>query len=97
MVQFDQIAKAFKDNFSASMAAAMIMAIMALSGYIVRLHEQVNHIGQARLQAQLDCSHEVLKCEQMWRHKVDSLLRQEMAKTQRQVDELNAILKKVKK
>lgn len=97
MLGFNDLLKGFKSNFSASMAAAMVLAIMALSGYIVSLHQKLDTNAAKTLNAQINCAKEVLECEKYWRNKIDSLQREETQKTLKQVDELNAILKQVKK
>lgn len=96
MVQFTDLAKAFKDNFSASIAAVMVFAIFGLSGYIVQLQERMDNIGAERLSFQIKCAQEVAMCEQYWRSRMDSLQLEELEKTKRQVDELNKLLKQVK-
>lgn len=97
MLGFNDLLKGFEKNFSAAMAAAMVLAIMALAGYIISLHAKLDRIGAERLQAQIDCSKQVLECEKYWQGQFEVLKRQELEKTQRQVDELNQILKQVKK
>jgi hypothetical protein len=49
------------------------------------------------LDAQVKCSEEVLKCEQFWRERMEEVRRQELEKTQQQVNELNQLLKQMKK
>jgi hypothetical protein len=97
MVQFNDLAKAFKDNFSASIAAVMVFAIFGLSGYVVQLQSKIDSVGAERLTFQVKCSEEVARCEQYWRHRMDSLQMAELEKTKRQVDELNNLLKQIKK
>ena len=97
MLGFNDLLKGFKENFSAAMAAAMVLAIIALAGYIISLHSKLDRIGAERLQAQIDCSKQVLECEKYWQGQFEALERQELEKTQRHVDELNQILKQVKK
>lgn len=97
MLGFNDLLKGFKENFSAAMAAAMVLAIIALSGYIISLHAKLDRIGAERLQAQIDCARAVLDCEKACRALTDSLKREELNKTQKQVDELNQVLKQLKK
>ena len=96
MVQFNDLAKAFKDNFSASIAAVMVLAIFGLSGYVVQLQEHLHSVSAERLSYQVECAREVMKCEQYWRTQIDSIQRAELAKTQKQVEELNKLLKQLK-
>lgn len=97
MLQFNDLVKAFKENFSASIAAVMVFAIFGLSAYVVQLQERMNSIGVERLSFQVKCAQEVAKCEQYWRSRIDSLQREELEKTKRQVEELNNLLKQIKK
>jgi hypothetical protein len=97
MVSFDGLLKGFQSNFSASIAAVMVLAIFGLSGYIVQLHSERAKDSAAMLDAQVKCSEEVLKCEQFWRERMEEVRRQELEKTQQQVNELNQLLKQMKK
>jgi uncharacterized Fe-S cluster-containing radical SAM superfamily protein len=97
MLPFNDLLKGFKDNFSASIAAVMVLAIFGLSGYVVQLHEKINGIGSERLKYQVECANEVRKCDQFWRARMDSLQRAELEKTQKQVNELNDLLKQLKR
>lgn len=97
MVSFDSLLKGFKSNFSAAIAAVMVLAIFGLSGYIVQLHSERGKDSAARLDAQVKHSEELLKCEQFWRERMEELRRQELEKTQAQVNELNNLLKRLKK
>lgn len=86
MVSFESLLKGFKDNFTASIAAVMVLGIFGLCGFIVQLYE--DRIGAEK---------EVLKCQQYWQSQIDSIRRQELEKTEKQVQELNELLKQVKK
>lgn len=90
MLTFNDLLKGFKANYSAAMTAALVFAIMGLCAYIFQLHKD-------SLDNQRGCATEVLKCEQYWRNRIDSLQRAELQKTQAQVNELNKLLNELKK
>jgi hypothetical protein len=96
-MEFGTLIKALKENFTASIAAVMVFAIFGLSGYVVQLHTEIASVSNRRFDYQTDCFEQVMRCEQYWRAKIDSIQRVELEKTQRQVNDLNDILKSIKR
>lgn len=97
MLKFTQLLKAFASNYRATVDALFVTAIVALSGYVLALHKQIGEAAETRALEQADCAERLLNCERSWRLRNDSIQREELKKTQQQVDALTAVLKRLRK